>query len=265
MICAGPPTVPAPPSESSADRRASVREPVLAFLATTAVATVLYWTSRGVPILRDNLHAFIAVLFYYAPAVASRWARRPFDYREAGLTVRPLGTNAAVLAGAVALTLPLFVGGFFLFYDVVCAAPAHGLPAALAGLCPGTWHGNWHDRSGGHWRLPSHFLLLAANQAVVVALPEEVFFRGYLLQRLEARFPPTRRLAGAPVGVALLLSAVLFALGHVLVDFNPQRLAVFFPALIFGWMRARTGSLAAGAAFHASCNLLSDILHTSFF
>jgi len=99
----------------------------------------------------------------------------------------------------------------------------------------------------------------------VVALPEEMFFRGYLLQRLEARFPPRHRLAGAPVGWALLLSAVLFALGHVLVDFNPQRLAVFFPALLFGWMRARTGSLAAGAAFHAFCNLLSDVLHTSFF
>ena len=238
---------------------------MLAFLATTAVAAALYWTSRAVPILRDNLHAFIAVLFYYAPTVASRWGRRPFDYREAGLTLRPLGTSAAVYAGALALTIPLFAGGFFLFYDVICAAPAHGLPAALGRLCPGTWRGSWRDLSSAHLRLPPHFLLLAANQVVVVALPEEVFFRGYLLQRLEARFPSRHRLAGAPVGTALLLSAVLFALGHVLVDFNPQRLAVFFPALIFGWMRARTGSLAAGAAFHASCNLLSEILHTSFF
>jgi membrane protease YdiL (CAAX protease family) len=260
MICAGPPIVPAPPSASSAER-ASAREPVLAFLATTAVAAALYWTSRGVPFLRDNLHAFIAVLFYYAPSAASRLARRPFDYRDAGLTTRPVGLNAAVLAVAIAVTFPLFVGGFFLFYDVVCGAPAHGLPQALRGLCPGTWLG-W---AGGQWRLPPHFLLLAANQVVVVALPEEMFFRGYLLQRLEERFPPHQRLAGAPVGWALVLSAVLFALGHVLVDFNPQRLAVFFPALVFGWMRALTGSLAPGAAFHALCNLLSEVLHTSFF
>ena len=256
--------MPAPPSATSAEG-APVREPllapVLAFLATTAVAAVLYWTSRGVPFLRDNLHAFIAVLFYYAPSAASRLEGRPFDYREAGLTTRPLGLNAAVLAVAVAVTFPLFLAGFFLFYDVVCAAPAHGLPQTLRGLCPGTWLG----LAGGQWRLPPHFLLLAANQVVVVALPEEMFFRGYLMQRLEARFPPRHRLAGAPVGWALPLSAGLFALGHVLVDFNPQRLAVFFPALIFGWMRARTGSLAAGAAFHALCNLLSDVLHTSFF
>jgi len=237
-----------------------VREPLLAFLATTAVATALYWTSRGVPFLRENLHAFIAVLFYYAPSAASRLAGRPFDYREAGLTTRPRRLNAVVLAVAVAVTFPLFAGGFFLFYDAVCP-PAQALGQMVRGLCPGTWLG----LAGGHWRLPPNFLLLAANQLVVVALPEEMFFRGYLLQRLEARFPPRHRLAGAPVGWALLLSAVLFALGHVLVDFNPQRLAVFFPALLFGWMRARTGSLAAGAVFHALCNLLSDVLHTSFF
>jgi membrane protease YdiL (CAAX protease family) len=67
------------------------------------------------------------------------------------------------------------------------------------------------------------------------------------------------------VGWALVVSSALFAVSHVAVIPNPQRLAVFFPALLFGWMRARTGSIAAGAAFHALCNLLSDVLHTSYF
>ena len=61
------------------------------------------------------------------------------------------------------------------------------------------------------------------------------------------------------------MSSALFALGHLLVIPNPQRLAVFFPALVFGWMRARTGSIAAGATFHALCNVVSDVLHTSYF
>ena len=99
----------------------------------------------------------------------------------------------------------------------------------------------------------------------MVAVPEELFFRGYLYSRLEQRWPSTRRFLGAPVGRTLLVTSALFALGHVLVDFNVQRLAVFFPALVFGWMRARTGSVAAGAVFHALCNLYSDVLHTSFF
>jgi membrane protease YdiL (CAAX protease family) len=100
---------------------------------------------------------------------------------------------------------------------------------------------------------------------VVVAIPEELFFRGYLMPALERRWPATRRLLGAPVGWALLLSSALFAIGHLVVVPNPQRLAVFFPALVFGWMRARTGSIAAGAFYHALCNVLSDLLHGSFF
>ena len=100
---------------------------------------------------------------------------------------------------------------------------------------------------------------------MVVAIPEELFFRGYLMERLEQVWPPTRRLFGARVGWALVVSSALFALGHLLVIPNPQRLAVFFPALVFGWMRARTGSIAAGATFHALCNVVSDVLHTSYF
>jgi membrane protease YdiL (CAAX protease family) len=242
--------------------RPSLRAPLLAFLAATAVCAALFWIAKVVPVLRDNLHAVIAVVFFYTPVAAERLAGRRFDYQQAGLDLAPLPTGAAVLGAAVGITFPLFVAGFFLFYGAVCAPAAHGLPAAVARMCPGA---GWLGWSGGHLRLPPGFALVAANQVLVIALPEELFFRGYLQGRLEARWPARRRLAGAPVGVALLLSAGLFALGHVLVDLNPQRLAVFFPALIFGWMRARTGSLAAGIAFHALCNLLADVLHTSFF
>jgi membrane protease YdiL (CAAX protease family) len=62
-----------------------------------------------------------------------------------------------------------------------------------------------------------------------------------------------------------LLSSLLFAIGHLMVIPNPQRLAVIFPALVFGWMRARTGSIVPGALFHALCNLFADVLHTSYF
>ena len=67
------------------------------------------------------------------------------------------------------------------------------------------------------------------------------------------------------MGRALVVSAALFAVGHVLVDGNPIRLAVFFPGLVFGWMRARTGSILPGLLFHAMCNLCSEVLHRSFF
>ena len=242
--------------------RPSPRPAVLTFFAVTAVAAALFWTAKAVPFLQHNLQAVIAILFFYAPVLAGRLHEDPFDFRAAGLTLQPWGRNARVFAGALALTFPLFIAGFFLFYGVVCHAGAHGLLEQAHRLCP---RAAWTGWTGGHLRWPASFPLLAANQVLVVALPEEVFFRGYLLQRLEATWPPSRRILGAPVGVALVLASALFALGHLLVDFNPQRLAVFFPGLAFGWMRARTGSLAAGTAFHASCNLLSEILHASFF
>jgi membrane protease YdiL (CAAX protease family) len=56
------------------------------------------------------------------------------------------------------------------------------------------------------------------------------------------------------------LAALIFAVGHVLTIPNPARLGVFVPALIFGWMRARTGGIGAAVLFHAMCNLLSAFL-----
>ena len=50
-----------------------------------------------------------------------------------------------------------------------------------------------------------------ATQLLVVALPEEAFFRGYVLSRLREVWPPRCRLWGVPFGRAHVLSAALFA------------------------------------------------------
>lgn len=237
-----------------------LREPLIAFAAATGLATALALLGRAVPLVRDNLHGLIAVVFLYTPVLAARRAGREFDYRAAGLRADPIRLNLAVLGALSAITLPAFIGGFFLFYGRLCGgAPIEPL-RWLAGICP-----RWLGPELGTLHLPPRFALLVLSQLVVVAIPEELFFRGYLMERLERVWPPTRRVLGAPVGLALVASSALFALGHVLVIPNPQRLAVFFPALVFGWMRARTGSIAAGAVFHALCNLVADILHTSYF
>jgi membrane protease YdiL (CAAX protease family) len=39
---------------------------------------------------------------------------------------------------------------------------------------------------------------------------------------------------------------------------------VFFPALLFGWLRARTGGIGAPVVFHALCNLFADYLAKSY-
>ena len=238
----------------------SLREPLWTLTAATALAAGLAIAGIWVPWIGRHLHAAIAAIFLYAPSLASRISGRPFDYRDAGLRLDPLGLNLRVLAVALAVTFPLFVVGFFAFYGFVCGPHGGPFTALWSGLCP-----YWRGLHGGSLRLPPEFLTSALNQLIVVAIPEELFFRGYLMGRLDERWPPARRLLGASVGRGLLVSSVLFALGHVAVVPNPQRLAVFFPALVFGWMRARTGSIMPGAVFHALCNLFADVLHTSYF
>ncbi len=102
------------------------------------------------------------------------------------------------------------------------------------------------------------------GQLVLVALPEEAFYRGYLQSRLADAFPMRRRLFGAPTGFAIVLTSALFAVGHLATIPAPARLAVFFPSLLFGWLRSRTKGIGAGLAYHASCNIFSELLFRGY-
>jgi len=98
------------------------------------------------------------------------------------------------------------------------------------------------------------------GQIFVIALPEEAFYRGYLQSRLDDAWPPGLTVLGARVGPGLLVASLIFALGHVATVHLPARLAVFFPALLFGWLRSRTGGIGASVLFHAFCNVYSQLL-----
>lgn len=96
-----------------------------------------------------------------------------------------------------------------------------------------------------------------ATQIVAIALPEEMFYRGYLQSQLERRWPPKRKWLGGNLGSAVVVTSVIFALGHLVTVPHPARLSVFFPSLLFGWLRSRTGGIGASVLFHAACNLLA--------
>lgn len=99
-----------------------------------------------------------------------------------------------------------------------------------------------------------------AGQLVIIALPEEAFYRGYLQSRLDDAWPPRWNVLGARVGPSLFVASAIFALGHLATIHAPARLAVFFPALLFGWLRARTRGVGASIAYHAACNVFSEAL-----
>lgn len=105
-----------------------------------------------------------------------------------------------------------------------------------------------------------HWLVEFAGQLLLVALPEEAFYRGYVQSRLDVAWPPRRRILGASCGPSILLASVLFAIGHILTEPDLRRLVVFLPSLVFGWLRARTGGIGASMVLHALCNTLSRVL-----
>lgn len=132
---------------------------------------------------------------------------------------------------------------------------------------PPFWAGYvwWNGTSGPFLpALPPDFLNLALGHLLVIALPEEAFYRGYLQTALDDALTPRLKVLGATIGPGLILTSLLFALGHVATTVHPYRLAVFFPSLTFGWLRARTGGIGAGILFHAACNLFAVFLQHGY-
>lgn len=105
---------------------------------------------------------------------------------------------------------------------------------------------------------------LVATHLLVVALAEESFYRGVLQTRFERSFPRGWNLFGAPVSGGNVLTSLVFAVGHVVTRTDPAHLLVFFPSLLFGWLRTRTRGVEAGIFFHAFCNLMSEALFDGY-
>jgi hypothetical protein len=108
---------------------------------------------------------------------------------------------------------------------------------------------------GWGWLLSMLFV-----QLVLIALPEELFYRGYLQTSLQHLLKVRWKVFGGDVGPAVILTSALFALGHLIAIPSADRLAVFFPSLLFGWLRDRTGSIFWPVLLHALSNVLLEVL-----
>jgi membrane protease YdiL (CAAX protease family) len=113
-------------------------------------------------------------------------------------------------------------------------------------------------------RLPEDALLLVPYHVFFVAIPEEFFYRGYFQTRLDQVFGHRWTILGARVGPGLLVACAFFAFGHSIVTLRWWHFATFFPGVLFGWLRARTGSTLPGALFHAWCNVAVSLLDAAY-
>lgn len=115
------------------------------------------------------------------------------------------------------------------------------------------------------------------TQVVFIALPEEFFYRGYIQTRLRQYFQARRREKGEPQERSTWLrltpenwlTSLLFALGHLFIPIGGvlmlNRASVFFPSLLFGWLRERTGSIVAPVTYHAAANMMVLLAAPHFF
>lgn len=190
--------------------------------------------------------------FLYLPMLSMR--QRGEDYRDYGVTLRRWRDDLKLFGLLFAVVGPVFALGFAGFSELL----AHLPPEWGRHLAP--YRGPWSFQP----RLPDRFGEWVIDQLFVVALPEEFFYRGYIQTRLRDAWPQGRVVFGARLGRAFFVTAILFALGHLAIP-EAWRLGVVFPALLFGWMRERTGSVMGAALFHAACNLEVKVLEASFF
>jgi membrane protease YdiL (CAAX protease family) len=279
------PEPPAPPADAGLPPRPELAR--IALLVTLAVYGV-YAVLGAVGIPGDLRYLALVAAFYLVPGMvlrkdperAARWQVGP-DGVIPKLSRR--GLMWALLT--IAVVFPPFVFGFFWFYARVCAGdyallspvlwvealtPAvGGLERYLVNLCR-AYAG---DPFPVEVRLPTEWLawgglgglLAVAIEVFAIALPEEVFHRGFLMSALEERFVPRRKVLGARIGLGAVLASAIFALGHLIGMAELARLATFFPSLLFSYLWRRSGSLWAPALFHAAANLLMAVLLASTF
>ncbi len=252
--------------ESPSDR--PLGEVLLVYAGVTAVTAVVTWLPRVLPGMTEYVSLVVGAAFLL---VAVRIARRrgrdgtryfgidlgglleppdPDDARPPGpLGIYDLGraiksaapsalTETGIALATAALIFPPFVVGFYYWHQ-----PTQ--PFALV--------------------IPEDFAELALTQLLVIALPEEAFFRGYVQTRLGERWSAKPRWTFGLVDPrVLVLQAALFAVIHFASIPHPARLAVFFPALLFGVLRAWRGGIGAAMLLHALSNVLAELLEKGF-
>ncbi|MFZ9888399.1 MAG: myxosortase family intramembrane protease [Myxococcota bacterium] len=160
--------------------------------------------------------------------------------RGATLRWQPLRREVALVLGLVLLTFPPFAVGHHLW--------RHWLLAPGATLT-------------FHLTLPPEYFSLVATNLLLVALPEELFYRGFVETRLERLWPTRRSLFGVPLGRTVFVASALFALGHWFGEWgNPARLGPFFPAFLFSLLARRQHSIVGAVTYHGLSNIFSATL-----
>ncbi len=101
-------------------------------------------------------------------------------------------------------------------------------------------------------------ILYLLTNLLTAAIPEEMFFRGYIQVQL-SRVYNSKKIFKY-ISISNLLTSFFFALGHFFINPHPERLAVFFPSLLFGLLRELRGNIYPSIFLHWISNVIMYIL-----
>lgn len=183
--------------------------------------------------------AVVPVLLLYGPFLWMAWKKRPIDFLDRSLNQFAKGFAAFLISVLIVFPPYLFLAHLWMLHVFDFEKFA---PASWMALTENLWY-----------------------QLLVVALPEEFYFRGYLQTTLKKVFQPRWKILGVSLGWEWLLTALIFAFAHSVIQLKWWHFSIFFPALLFGYLRERTGSITAPILFHAFSNCFMNWFAKSYF
>jgi membrane protease YdiL (CAAX protease family) len=178
---------------------------------------------------------FLIAPFYFAYSAVRSEVAGPYRWRAA---LRALGIRAFNVGNALSLVVILFLSFFAinaLYQYLITALHLHLQTNDQLIL-----------QQSKEAPISTYATLIAS--VLVAPFCEEVFFRGFVFPGL---------LRGMPLGWALVLSALIFAVAHA----DPGSFAVlFFIGLALAFVRWRTGSVWPGMLLHLLNNGIAALL-----
>lgn len=198
-----------------------------------AVTSVLQYLS-SIPFIGRYHSLAFALMFLYIPLVVIQKRGRKIDFL--GRDVKSYLRSILVFLITSVIVFPLFFLAAHFWQDIV-----YNITFQRFSLFPKFWSA-------------------VAFQFIMIALPEEMFFRGYVQSTLNLIFPRRWRFLGTNLGWGWIITAAIFAIAHSFVVLQWWHFAIFFPALLFGYLREKGGSITAPILFHGTANIAISLV-----
>ena len=183
----------------------------------------------------DILRSLSVVVLIYPPVIISYIKRRPLPYWQLNLKVAKEDLKYFALLSLIIFPIMILGNHFYqsLLFDLSYHHP--------------TWD-IWVEK----------IFPKAVENIILVAFAEEFFFRGYMQAEMKKVLPNKGKIFGADFGWFAVLTSLLFAISHSLAfQIAWWHIFIFFPALIFAWLREKTGTIWGAVLFHGVSNIFS--------